>query len=650
MKCKPYILIFLSVICSYQAISQPIVSSFSPVSGPIGTPVTIYGTNFSATVSNNIVYFGAVRASVSSASTTTLTVTVPTGTTFSPITVTTSNLTAYSSKPFVVTFTNSAGLDFTSASLANYIALSSYGPVSVAVGDIDRDGKVDIIQGTNMNTGIYIYRNTSTANTISFAAPIELWIEGTTAHGIAIGDLDGDGKLDIAVANGIANRIDIFRNESTSGNISFAPKSQLVTGVAFDVAIGDINGDGKLDIAYPNQNNGNVTIQKNTSTPGTISFIPTTIVTTPNLPTKIAIGDIDGDGKADLLISGSTISVCRNTSTSSTISFAAISNFTSSSGSNITIGDLDGDDKADIVSVSNSGNISVLRNVGGPGAVAFATTQAIGIGNDIKLSDMNGDGKLEIVANTGYSAILYKNNSSSGTISFAGGVNSSTMDPSAGASTFCQVNVADFDGDGKADIVATSRGIDIVGIFKNQVGTSLPLALSYFGCNSQGLLVNIEWHTESEQNTSHFFIEHSLDGILFSTIGKINASSNSSTTKKYSFTHGNPNKGINYYRLKTMDADGKFDYSKVVNAKVDGNKGLVVYPNPARDNFIVQNLFSVRNTEMKIIDAAGKTIKTIIVPHDTKRINVPIKGIPQGTYLVVWSNGIEKYTKVLLIQ
>src|SRR5687767_6882265 len=83
---------------SFKIIAQPTISSFSPASGPVGTSVTITGTNFSATPANNIVYFGPVRATVTNASAGSLTVTAPPGANFQPITVTVNGLTAYSTR------------------------------------------------------------------------------------------------------------------------------------------------------------------------------------------------------------------------------------------------------------------------------------------------------------------------------------------------------------------------------------------------------------------------------------------------------------------------------------------------------------------------------------------------------------------------
>ena len=102
------ICLFLLVIAFIQeSLSQPKISSFSPRSGNVGTYVTIFGSNFSKVYNNNIVYFGSVKAKISNATDTSITVIVPTGTSYMPISVTTNNLTCYSRSPFIVTFPNS---------------------------------------------------------------------------------------------------------------------------------------------------------------------------------------------------------------------------------------------------------------------------------------------------------------------------------------------------------------------------------------------------------------------------------------------------------------------------------------------------------------------------------------------------------------
>ena len=102
--------------------AQPTITGISPTSGPINTVVTINGTNFNPMASSNIVYFGATRSAVTSATATQLTLTVPAGATYQPISVTTVGLTAWSNRPFTVTFTNGGAFELpgSSASSLNF--------------------------------------------------------------------------------------------------------------------------------------------------------------------------------------------------------------------------------------------------------------------------------------------------------------------------------------------------------------------------------------------------------------------------------------------------------------------------------------------------------------------------------------------------
>src|ERR1044072_5574263 len=102
------ILSILLVLFAKLVFAQPTISSFSPVSGPPGTVMTITGTGFNTTASSNIVFLGPVKGTVTAATATSLTVTVPANAGYQPFTVTSNNLTAYSAKPFIVAL---AGMD-----------------------------------------------------------------------------------------------------------------------------------------------------------------------------------------------------------------------------------------------------------------------------------------------------------------------------------------------------------------------------------------------------------------------------------------------------------------------------------------------------------------------------------------------------------
>jgi hypothetical protein len=301
------------------------VNSFTPASGKVGSTVTINGSSFNTVAANNQVFFGGVRATVTAANNTSLTVNVPVGATYKPISVlnTSNGLTGYSNVSFMVT-----------ADTKNTIALSDIDPkVDFAVGslpqtictaDIDGDGKLDMavlntsyIGGT---TSISVLRNSSIKGAItkaSFVSTVNLPI-GPAPTGLVLQDLDGDGKPDLVVTDKNENSVSIYRNISTPGSItanSFEPKVTFTTGAnTLSLAIGDIDSDGRPDIVT--SNGIVVSVLLNKTAKGVISassFATNYDITRPLQ--AVIIADLDGDGKPDLagINNISTVMVMRNT-------------------------------------------------------------------------------------------------------------------------------------------------------------------------------------------------------------------------------------------------------------------------------------------------------------------------------------------------
>ncbi|MFZ1081037.1 MAG: FG-GAP-like repeat-containing protein, partial [Candidatus Kryptoniota bacterium] len=445
-----WLALFLFLFSTSAMGQVPTITSFSPTYGPIETTVTITGTNFNTTPANNVVYFGAVKATVTAATSTSLAVTVPIGSTYQPISVTVSGVTAYAIAPFDVTFPSSEVIDTTSFASGIGFTTGSSSPCIIANCDFDGDGKPDIVvtNYTSSNT-ISVYRNTSTRGSVSFASAVDFASDSNT-YGVATGDLDGDGKPDLVVVNQGSNTISVYRNTSTPGSISFAPKVDFATGSIPDwITISDLDGDGKPDLVVTNEGSNTISVYRNTSTPGSISFAPKVDFTTGPNDGSIAICDLDGDGKPDLVVTNqdsNTVSVFRNTSTPGSISFASKVDFTT--GANpawVAICDLDGDGKPDlIVTNPNSNTVSVFRNTSNPGSITassfapkvdFTTGTYPCIG---AICDLDGDGTPDLVVTNQNSntVSVFRNTSTPGSISFAPKVDFMTGSHPAGV-TIC---------------------------------------------------------------------------------------------------------------------------------------------------------------------------------------------------------------------
>ena len=440
----------------------PTISLVSPNFANPLSGVTITGTNFNTTPGNNIVYFGTTRAAVTAASATSLSVNVPNGGIFAPITVENNScaIDGNYNKPFLPTFNNTAyapqtvnfatHVDITTTSSSNHLTY----------GDIDGDGKVDVIESNFGTSTVYVYRNTSTTGSPSFSLAATLPLAAGGAGSATIGDIDGDGLLDIVVAAAAGGgNVYIYRNTSTPGSISFAGAVTVSYFTNANIsAIADIDGDGLPDIISSELSN--LAIFRNTSTVGSISFAARVNFTAPANISGVATGDLDGDGKTDVMVSNSTTSVSawRNISTPGTISFGGRQDFTTpGSATNIAMADIDGDGIMDIVCTSTTPNdLSVFKGTSVSGTISMGARSDFATGaNDqyLTIGDFDGDGKPDVAVSsiTSSNVGVFRNSSVSGTVSFA---SRADFAANSGAS---QLGAVDIDGDGLTDIVVTDQ-------------------------------------------------------------------------------------------------------------------------------------------------------------------------------------------------
>ncbi len=168
---------------------------------------------------------------------------------------------------------------------------------------------------------------------------------------------------------------------------------------------------------------------------------------------------------------------------------------------------------------------------------------------------------------------------------------------------------------------------------RNDAAIVLPIRLSSFVVQKIDNTAKLTWTTEQESNTSHFIVERSVDGRTWNAIATIAAAGNSSSRITYNTYDNAPMKGINYYRLKQIDRDSKFEYSFVRTALFKSNYTAQVSPNPAK-GFI--NLYINKSgnqpATIQLLNIDGKIIYSTISSQSNLQISTA--AISQGLYFV----------------
>src|SRR5688500_6617842 len=350
---------------------------------------------------------------------TSLTVIVPPGTAYEPLTVIVNGLMASSARPVTTFFDGSGAIDPTSFETPEVLSAGLNIFLERILADIDGDGKLDIVGRKEASRGFLVARNTSdfVTGNISFAEPVLFTID-SYPRDIDVADMGGDGKPEILIlknsSTATGNFVTVFKNTSVAGVIdasSFTTGPDFATVMDPEVLeIADLDLDGKRDVIVSNETS-NVAVHQNTSVQGVIntnSFAPLVQYTFPVSVRTLKVADMDGDARPEIVYTGNS------------------------------------DSKAfRIKKNSSTTGVPLTTTSLGPDAAFGTSLEAV-----VMLADLNRDNKPEVITPQN----VYPNTSATGAFSFGAAVD---MFPGYG-SIFPVIN--DYDGDGSPDVIHIGEG------------------------------------------------------------------------------------------------------------------------------------------------------------------------------------------------
>ena len=367
---------------------------------------------------------------------------------------------------------------------------SGFSPTSFAVGDLNSDGILDIVTGSSVTpapagtgTGAAMLGNGDGfvfgKGGGTFKSP-QIW-STSPISAVALADFDGDGKLDLVETNpnpGNGN-VSVLLGK---GDGTFQTAVNYTVGITPEaVAVADLNGDGKPDVVVGNRSSNNISVLLNSGN-GTLQTAVNYGTPLTGTPESIAVGDFDGDGKPDIAvaisgINASEVIIFLGNGDGTFQSYLTIpSGLHSSAILHIVAADFDGDGKADIA-VTDGNTLSVLLGSGGAAflrPLTYLVGPGAAINGTLAVADFNGDGKPDLVTTSRDGLAIFINN---GDGAFPDAP--ITYSPFLGGA----IAVGDFDGNGTPDIVTADSSqdqtpTDTVAVLINQaLGPQVPVTI-----------------------------------------------------------------------------------------------------------------------------------------------------------------------------
>ncbi|HOJ18417.1 MAG TPA: T9SS type A sorting domain-containing protein [Ignavibacteriaceae bacterium] len=200
-------------------------------------------------------------------------------------------------------------------------------------------------------------------------------------------------------------------------------------------------------------------------------------------------------------------------------------------------------------------------------------------------------------------------------------------------------------------VLATNNGIGAY-----TTSNPLPVELTALSYKLQNGFIDLSWTTATEVNSYKFEVEKSADKSAWAKIGEVSASGNSNSNKEYSFTDNQPASGKYFYRLKIVDNDGSFAYSKEIEVEIEIPKTFALmqnYPNPFNPTTTISyQIPAESNVKLLLFSVTGEQVRELVNSNQSAgRYNVTLdaSGLASGTYIYRLVAGDFVSTKKLVV-
>lgn len=283
----------------------------------------------------------------------------------------------------------------------------------IDVGDVNNDRNLDLALTHHDSLGVQIFLGMGNGRFSPAPGSPFIAHQGDKAHnhGLTFSDLNSDANLDITTSNQDDNSVSVLLGDGR-GSFTPAAGSPFPVGRApYPHAVGDVNKDGNLDIVTPNVGSDNVSVLLGNGRGGEFKTATNSPFSVASRPFYIAIGDVSGDGNADLMMTHDDITLM------TTLSGDGRGGFTAARGSPFNLGrlgyaivaaDIMGDARTEVIVglLGRDSLIVLLSNEAGGYTPAAGSPYRAGLNPKIAIADVNGDGKRDIITAGNESADL----------------------------------------------------------------------------------------------------------------------------------------------------------------------------------------------------------------------------------------------------